>query len=142
MLKKGFARLALRDCQKVRQTSNQHASTSTPSSFDQPASAAPGSGSQPAYAAPGSGSQPPQESQEGVGDPTSTAELRRVVEEAGEGVLEDVLNRSVEQAAIRASSAAFERMVAPGMLLGVECGNMYTGVAPNPVCHIWLLAAV
>lgn len=101
MLKKGFARMALLDCLKERVASHGNASTSDPLTSARPPSPL------------------------ATGGLEDTAELWRVLEE--EQGIDDVLNKRIEQAAVRASAAAFERMVAPGTSLGVECGNQYTG---------------
>ena len=44
-------------------------------------------------------------------------------------------NKRVETAAIAASATEFEQMAAPGMLLGLECGNMYAGKTKWQPCH-------
>ncbi len=111
MLKKGFARMALLDCLKERVASHGNASTSDPTATARSASH------------PLTSARPP--SPLATGGLEDTAELWRVLEE--EHGIDDVLNKRIEKAAVRASAAAFERMVAPGTTLGMECGNQYTG---------------
>lgn len=130
MLRKGFARIMLLDCLKERQGSNQHTSSSAPTTSTKAAPSLPASGSQDANLL----CQQSQKIFGGVdieGREDSKAELRGMLDGIEQGAVEDVLNRDVEQAAIRASASEFGRMVAPGTLLGVECGNMYTGQSSN-----------
>jgi hypothetical protein len=130
MLRKGFARIALLDALKERQGSNQHAASSSLNSSAQHTPSLPASGSPKAE----SPCEQNLRSSIGVGNEEReerNAELRSLLDRVEEGAVEDVLNRDVEQAAVRASGATFERMIAPGTLLGVECGNMYTGQSHN-----------
>ena len=53
--------------------------------------------------------------------------LHRALDELGNSAAGNVEDKRLEQAALQASAADFEAKVAPGSLLGLECGNMYAG---------------
>ena len=53
--------------------------------------------------------------------------LHRALDELGDSAAANVEDKQLEQAALEASAADFEAKVAPGSLLGLECGNMYAG---------------
>ena len=53
--------------------------------------------------------------------------LHEALNKLGDSAAGNVEDKRLEQAALEASAADFQAKVAPGSLLGLECGNMYAG---------------
>lgn len=130
MVRKGFARLVIQDFLRARQGSHAEASTSDPvkacTGVEQSVNSIPcmDNGRRSSASLPGSDAVAATELDI---EKTSKARLLRALDQFDPSTAEDVLDRGVEQAAIELSTQQFERLAAPGMLLGVECGNMYAG---------------
>lgn len=128
MVRKGFARLIVQDCLRERQASHSAASTAKPS-----APCVEGeSGSHYHNGSKSNGLKTGSESMS-EGQPESAASRQysglssssKLLEDRGDSLADDKLDKELEQAAIAESAEQFDCMAAPGMLLGKECGNMY-----------------
>lgn len=64
--------------------------------------------------------------------------LRETLDNRLEAEHIDVLDKELEKVAMEASSEQFEQMALPGMMLGVECGNMYAGRLHTGSKKFWL----
>ena len=143
MVRKGFARLVVQDCLREGQSSHAAASTSEPSAALLGNAAAEESSLFPKRdqgsdggvqdmsgenelkngSTGGEAGQHLNASEERGTD--SLSRLRNLLEDRGSTVSSDVLDKELEQAAVAASAVQYDRMAAPGTLLGKECGNMY-----------------
>ena len=127
MVRKGFARLIVQDCLRERQASNRAASSSEPSApCDEELRSHHQKGSKANGLKTGSNSlsQGQHESATSQQD-SGLSRLRKLLEDRGDSLADDILDKELEQAAIADSAEHFDCMAASGMLLGKECGNMY-----------------